>query len=308
MRRGWGMSMLFALVACPRVPMTPPSEPQETRVLVITPLDFELEAVSDALDHRDERVLGERQSIEGNVGSLHIDVLRSGWGKAHAAGATALGIERFHPTLVMLAGVGGGLSDQVASGDTVVAAASFQHDLGTAHADGGFERFVPESPTEQPWPLIAPTDARWSEAIAAAVAPQLSGAWCETDAGVSTVFDAGCGGLRIGRDVPRTCLGLVATGDVFVEDPLLAIELSDAGAVLADMETAAVAQEARNARVPFVALRVVADTASDDGYARYQQLKPVARQRLTLAVRAALERIATEKPPVEPFQERCEAH
>ncbi len=287
-------------------------EPLERkRILVLTPTDFEFAGVVAALDTHRPWVEGERQGAVGSSGSLDVFVIRTGWGKSHAAGATALGIARFHAQLVIMAGVGGGLdAARVESGDVVIVEKAFQHDLGKYGANGKFQRWSPESPTETAWELDNPSDAGLVRLAASTATKVPHSQWCLDDSNATTLAVARnqCLPLerRIGRSQPRVCAGKVATGDGFVEDVAMARDLASSGAIAVDMETAAASLEARNEHVPFVAVRVVADVVGGaGGYELYKRLKPAAKERLTEAMQALLQGLSSRRDTANETPEKC---
>jgi adenosylhomocysteine nucleosidase len=263
-----------------------PIHTKGTAILVITAVDNEYDAVRSVLTRPRDGIVGGRQVTRGSVNRAYVVVIRSGWGKAHAAGATALGIERFHPKIVLMAGVGGGLDiSSVRSGDVVIAEATFQHDLGKM-TETGFEPWSPETPLETarpkaefPGAFVAVT--RRAAAQTVFVPWKLpTGCECGRDGNVKPV----CTALptQVDRPVPRVCSGVIATGDTFVADPNFAHRMAvERRAVSVDMESAAVAQEASNEGLPFVGVRIIADVVeSPGGESLYYCLKPYTGRRL----------------------------
>jgi adenosylhomocysteine nucleosidase len=297
---------LAVLTACAaRAPA--PAEAAGPRVLVVTAVDYEFAAARSLLrDAREGMIAGRQYAAGRTAGGLEVVALRAGWGKAHAAGATAAGIARFRPTLVVMAGISGGVDQQRAtSGDVVIGSSTFQHDLGMRRPDGAFERWHAQTPSEGEWP--APGFASPERLVAAAAEAARGVKWtpwmlppgcrCENDGRRK----AGCTGpeRRVDGDPPRVVVAPLATGDVFLADPRLAAELSSRdGAASVDMETAAVAQEAASEGVPFLGVRVVSDlVGGPDGDALYYCLKPQSGPRLRAVLEAVLPAIAAGAGP-----------
>jgi adenosylhomocysteine nucleosidase len=273
----------------------------EPRILVMTAVDYEQAAVRSVLEERQDGFLAGRSYTLGRAGGAEVVVVRSGWGKAHAAGATAAAIDRFHPSLVLMAGISGGLDpERASSGDVVVGSATFQHDLGLRTAAGDFVSWRPQTPLEEPYP--APHFESPSALVAAAAGAARDVAWspwmlppgcaCESDGRRK----ASCTGAsrRVDREEPRVVVGVLATGDVFLADPRLARQLVDRdGAVSVDMETAAVAQEAADHGLPFLGVRVIADmVGGPEGESLYYCLKPQSGPRLASVVARILPALA----------------
>jgi adenosylhomocysteine nucleosidase len=262
-------------------------------VAVLTAVDYEFDAVVGLLTAQRPSMVGGRQLVEGSFDGARVVAIRAGYGKAHAAGATALVIERYHPARVLMAGIAGSLgSSAVDSGDVVIVSASLQHDLGSM-TEGHITPWTPKSPTGVP--LGATFDS--SPELVDAMYRALQGVPLEpwTLAVPCSCADPSapqpCPGppRRVGRDHPRACAGVAATGDVFLADPTAAAAIVQRShSVIVDMETAAVAQEANNYGVPFAGIRVTADVVASEGGTLYECLIPYTGKRLSEVVRAAL--------------------
>jgi adenosylhomocysteine nucleosidase len=277
------------------------ASPARPRILVVTAVDYEQAAIRAVLREAKDGMIGGRAFTTGRIDGAEVVAIRAGWGKAHAAGATALGIERFRPDLVVMAGISGGLDpERATSGDVVVGADTFQHDLGLRKPDGDLELWPAQTPLEKPYPGPRFTSPPELVAAAAAAARQVAfrpwmlppGCACENDGRRKP----SCTGpeRRVDREVPRVLVGTLATGDVFLADRRLAQALaSREQAVSVDMETAAVAQEAADHDVPFLGVRLVSDlVGGPDGDALYYCLKPQSGPRLGALMEKILPAIA----------------
>jgi adenosylhomocysteine nucleosidase len=292
----------LSIVGCaarPGMPQAP--DGKAPRVLVVTAVDYEQSAVRSLLQSPTDGMLGGRAYSVGQVGDVSVIAIRAGWGKAHAAGATALAIERFHPSLVVMAGISGGLDPQRAtSGDVVVGEATFQHDLGLRGPGGDFAPWPPQTPLEKPYPaprfesppkLVAAAALGASETV---FSPWMlpKGCTCQSDGR----REPSCTGeeRQVDRPAPRVLVGILATGDVFLADPSLAKALAARdGALSVDMETAAVAQEAADHGLPFLGVRVIADmVGGPEGESLYYCLKPQSGPRLAAVLARILPAVA----------------
>ena len=79
---------------------------------------------------------GEFEIILGTVGPVNVVVVRHGTGKAAAAAAAQLIIERHHPRALINFGAAGSLVDDLRVGDVVVAEKLYQGDVGVVHGEG----------------------------------------------------------------------------------------------------------------------------------------------------------------------------
>lgn len=302
-----GAAVLAACAARSAAPAA--AAPAPPRILVVTAVDYEFAAVRSLLQDAREGSVGGRQYAAGRVGAVPVIALRAGWGKAHAAGATAAGIARFHPALVVMAGISGGLDPaRATTGDVVIGSSTFQHDLGIRRPGLAFERWPPQTPLEEAFPGPAfGSPAPLVEAAALASRSVRFEPWrlpprcrCEAD-GRRTQACTGAE-RRVDGDPPRVVVAPLATGDVFLADPALAAELAARdGAASVDMETAAVAQEAADHGLPFLGVRVVSDVVGGpDGDALYYCLKPFSGPRLAAVMAAVLPAIAVRAAPAAP--------
>jgi adenosylhomocysteine nucleosidase len=270
-------------------------------ILVVTAVDNEFNGVHGDLSDPKDELIGGRQVSVGKVGSARVVLIRSGWGKAHAGGATAEAIARFSPRVVIMAGTAGSLDpNSVLTGDVVVTDGTFQYDLG--RLDGTkLVVWPPENPVEQPYPNkhFLADEAMLNKVADSLSALQLApwtlrkGCACERDGSLKP----GCTGesYRVDREQPRVCVGTTATGDSFDMDKGSAAELtSQQSAVSVDMETAAVAEEAADHKLPFIGIRVITDVVGEPGGVNlYYCLKPLAGARLAVVMKKVIAALAS---------------
>lgn len=290
------LSALLAFASLAAVGCT--HENEHAPILVMTAVDNEYDAVKSLIPDGREEVLEGRETTVGDYQGNRVAVMRSGWGKAQSAAATAIGIHRFSPATVIFAGVGAGVdSTRATSGDVVIVESSFQYDLGE-RTGTGFQLWPPETPTEKPYaspnfessPLV-------NTALAAAKSVTLQAWKLQTQCKCSNegVIASGCMAPveQIGRAEPRVCKGIAATADAFLADPVEAATLAKTKNVsVVDMETAAVAEETINSGLQFLAVRVVADTPNGSNENLYFCLKPLSGERLHAVMASILQRLA----------------
>ncbi|QKH36598.1 5'-methylthioadenosine/adenosylhomocysteine nucleosidase [Achromobacter pestifer] len=163
-------------------------------------------------------------------------------GKVAAAATASIVIQEFKASRVIFTGLAGGLHEDVAVGDVVVASALMQHDMDARPLFGQHE--IPLLGRER-------FDAD----------PVLSARLLESAA----QFARGHAGLTAGQRAqpPRVHHGLIATGDVFVNSNDHARELRQRlpDALCLEMEGGAMAQVCHEFGVPFAVLRVISDQA-----------------------------------------------
>lgn len=208
---------------------------------VISAMPEELAAVVEAM-HADEVVeLGGRRYHRGHYGGEPVVCVVSRIGKVAAATTATILLERFQPRALVMTGLAGGVDEQLAIGDVVIADRLVQHDL---DARPLFPRH------EIPLLGIAelPADAALSNKLAAAAArfappPEV---------------------VALGITKPRVWRGLVASGDQFFGsiDASNALRAVLPSVLAVEMEGAAVAQVCYEHGVPFAIARVISDTAN----------------------------------------------
>ena len=195
-------------------------------VLVVAALDEEAHELVRRMPRSEN--IGPRLSIWEGDGLV---VMVAGVGKVAAALATQYGCDVFKPRAAVAIGLAGGLEDGVRPGQLIVATGAVQHDM-----DG---RPLTEAKGVIPGLGLATIDADPAASEKVLIAARLES-----------------------RDAHS---GLVLTGDQIVTSRSVrdALMRDFPGGVCIDMETAAVAQVARQNGVPWTALRVISDSADE---------------------------------------------
>ncbi len=179
--------------------------------------------------------------FEASVGGLQVVLVRCGIGKVNAASAAAAVIMGWSPSALVVSGVAGALGGDLQTGDIVVATGALDHHLdltplikGPGRLPGMASPVIPASS------VLAGKLARAAEAVAS------RSAWPS-------------------RRPPTVHRGVFATGDALVNSISakegIVARFPDASAV--DMETAAVAQVAASASLPWACARVISDMADE---------------------------------------------
>lgn len=237
---------------------------------LVSALPEELEAVLALLPDEQRTVVAGRGFWRGHLHGQEVVAVLSGIGKVAAATTTALLVERFGVSAIVMTGVAGGIGPGVAVGDVVVATELLQHDMDASpifprHEVPGYgrSRFA--------------ADAALSDRLARACQATLRDAPATLGAAAIEAF-----GLRNSR-LHR---GLLATGDRFVsrtaDSEALQRELSDALAV--DMESAAVAQVCADFGVPLAVVRTISDRADDAAHVDFPRFLTQVASRYSAAI------------------------
>ena len=187
-----------------------------------------------------------RRFAVGTLAGKEAVVVQSGIGKVAAAITAQMLIDGFGVDALLNTGMAGGLDSRLAVKDLVIATAALQHDFDITafgHARGFMYGEDDQKPT-----LFVADQALCEKARQAA----------------EMVLPAGSKAID----------GVVASGDIFVDDSALKAQLRDGfGAAAAEMEGAAIAQTAVANGVPFVILRTISDLAEHQANVSFDELE-----------------------------------
>lgn len=234
------------------------------RIGIIGAMDSEVRHLIDRLSESSASEIAGRTFVSGNLDGCPVVVVRSGIGKVAAAITAQILIDRFCVDVLLNTGMAGGLDSQLNVKDLVIATGALQHDFDITafgHARG-----------------------------------YMSG----DDDTVATVFTADKALVDVALDAAAEVLptgskaitGLVASGDVFVDDSALKQQLiSEFGAAAAEMEGAAIAQTAVANGVPFVILRTISDLAEKQANVSFDELEAYVGQLAEDITSAVLRRL-----------------
>ena len=174
--------------------------------------------------------------------SVYISVAWSGWGKVSAArAATRLIGSSFHGKTIdvlFFTGVAGAAKSELSQWDIVIPTELIQHDM---DARPLFNRYVIPALKRERISSINP----WVDWARSTLQESIKKKLLDNFGKVET--------------------GLIATGDIFIDDKSLLDNLSRElpGLSAVEMEGAAVAQVASQERVPWLIIRVISDSAND---------------------------------------------
>lgn len=196
-----------------------------------------LEVEGSALARRLSRQAAAPRGItihEGKLEGRPVLLVVGGVGKVAAAMATQYVCDTLHPSGFIGFGLAGAVASGADPGHVVVASGALQHDF-DARPLTGAKGEIPGLGVS-----VLEADGRLSEALADAARRAL-------------------------EQPDRAATGLVLTGDQIVSAKEVRDALADAfpGASCIDMETAAMAQVARQNGLPWAALRVTSDSADE---------------------------------------------
>ena len=234
------------------------------RMGIIGAMESEVANLITRMENVTYREKAGRRFAVGTLAGKDAVVVQSGIGKVAAAITAQILIDEFAVDALLNTGMAGGLDPRLAVKDLVVATAALQHDFDITafgHARGFMYGEDDTKPT-----LFAADPALCEKAKAAA----------------AQVLPAGSKAID----------GIVASGDIFVDDSALKATLRDGfGAAAAEMEGAAIAQAAVANGVPFVILRTISDLAEHQANVSFDELEQYAGKLagdITVALLASL--------------------
>ena len=190
-----------------------------------------------------------RRFAVGTLAGKEVVVVQSGIGKVAAAITAQMLIDGFGVDALLNTGMAGGLDSRLAVKDLVIATAALQHDFDIT-AFGHARGFMYGEDDTKPTLFVADKALCDKARIAA-----------------EQVLPAGSKAID----------GVIASGDIFVDDSALKATLRDGfGAAAAEMEGAAIAQAAVANGIPFVILRTISDLAEHQANVSFDELEQYA--------------------------------
>ena len=193
---------------------------------------------------------------QGKLDGKEVVLLQSGIGKVNAAISTTLLLSKFAPSKVINIGSAGGYAEALNVGDVVISDQVCHHDVDVT-VFGYSMGQVPGMPA-----TYAADDALIAEAKAAVTRLNLV----------------------------QAQVGLIGTGDSFMQDPVRVEKVrGDFPTLLAvEMEAAAVAQVCVKFETPFVVVRALSDIAGKESSQSFEEFLVVAAKNSSAMVREML--------------------
>ncbi|RNF40987.1 5'-methylthioadenosine/S-adenosylhomocysteine nucleosidase [Planococcus salinus] len=233
------------------------------KIGVIGAMEEEVELLRNSLDQPRTTTVANCEFTEGTYKGQEVILLKSGIGKVNAAMSTSLLLQQFKPDVVINTGSAGGFDKDLEVGGIVISDEVRHHDV-DATVFGYEMGQVPQMPA------AFQSDKKLIELASAAVS-------------------------ELGEH--PYAVGLVATGDSFMNDPerVETVRGHFPEMKAAEMEAAAVAQVCHQFRVPFVVIRALSDIAGKESSVSFEEFLPVAAKHSTQIVHHVIERLSSGK-------------
>lgn len=216
------------------------------RMGIIGAMDSEVANLIARMENVTYREKAGRRFAVGTLSGKEAVVVQSGIGKVAAAITAQILVDEFGVDALLNTGMAGGLDSRLEVKDLVIATAALQHDFDIT-AFGHARGYLYGEDDQKPTLFVA--DKELCDKAKAAAAQ---------------VLPAGSKAID----------GVIASGDIFVDNTALKLELRDSfGAAAAEMEGAAIAQAAVANGIPFVILRTISDLADHEANVSFDEME-----------------------------------
>ena len=216
------------------------------RMGIIGAMDSEVANLIARMENVTYREKAGRRFAVGTLSGKEAVVVQSGIGKVAAAITAQILVDEFGVDALLNTGMAGGLDSRLEVKDLVIATAALQHDFDIT-AFGHARGYLYGEDDQKPTLFVA--DKELCDKAKAAAAQ---------------VLPAGSKAID----------GVIASGDIFVDNTALKLELRDGfGAAAAEMEGAAIAQAAVANGIPFVILRTISDLADHEANVSFDEME-----------------------------------
>ncbi len=212
---------------------------------IIGAMSVEVEGIRALMTDKEETVVSGIRFVSGKLGKNEAVTAVCGIGKVFAAICAEAMIMRFDPDVVINTGVGGSLDPKLKIGDIAIADKVVQHDMDT-------------SPIGDPKGLLS----------------GINKIYLESDKKVSEILSE-C----VKAEGIDTMFGTVASGDQFIASKERKDEIvGNFGAVVCEMEGAAIGHVCYVNGKAFAVLRAVSDSADDSAHMDYPEFAKMAAE------------------------------
>jgi len=229
------------------------------KIAVIGAMEEEVELLRKEIENPKTRNIANSEFTSGTYKNHEIILLKSGIGKVNAAMTTSIMLSEYNPDYVINTGSAGGYDPNLEVGAIVISDEVRHHDVDVTAF--GYE---------------------------IGQVPQLPAAF-KADKHLMKLAEEAVS--AIGEHQAAT--GLIATGDIFMHDPVKVelVRTHFPQMKACEMEAAAVAQVCHQFEVPFVVIRALSDIAGKESSISFDEFLPVAAKHSTQVVLHVIEKL-----------------
>lgn len=220
-------------------------------------MQIEVEALCTEMENKSEESISGITFVRGQLYGRELVVAKCGIGKVFAAICAQTMIMKYAPAVIINSGVGGTLTDRLSIGDVALSKYAVQHDMDT-------------TPLGDPAGLVSGINKIYFEADEKTLSDIEK---CIATTGV------------------RSVRGIIATGDVFLDDSERKqkihrlFDLPDCECIACEMEGGAIAQTCFVNGTPFCILRAISDGGDENSAVDYPQFLKMAAENVTAALK-----------------------
>jgi adenosylhomocysteine nucleosidase len=232
------------------------------KIGIIAAVQDEIQTIHDDLHFHKSVIHAEREFHLGSYESIELVLVISRIGKVAASITTSILIEKFNVDKIIFTGLAGAVSKDLNRGDVVLGGQTYQHDFDARPlCDKQFE--IPL--TGRRLFTTNEDDLYFAKSAITNFFNNLSH-YVNLDEL-----------QRLGITNPTLHIGIIATGDVFVEDveSQKNLTIDDVQAIAVEMEGAAVAQVCAEYHLPYILIRTISDKANDSAHVSWQDFSKV---------------------------------
>ena len=252
------LSMVLVLSlfsGCSSKKETAPAEEATSYIGIVSAIESEMDMLLDAAEIERTDTIG---GVDFHVGKLcgkDVVIVKSGIGKILSASCTATMLNNYDISAVYFTGIAGGVGDETAVLDEVIATSLVQHDYGNITNDG----FVWTAGTEG-----APGEER----------KEGENGYYPCDEGLVDLAYRSAVKV-VGED--HVFKGVIASGDQFVESEEYVAFLQDEfNALACEMEGSSIALVCEQYDVPFIVIRALSDKADGKAHETFDNMADIA--------------------------------
>lgn len=215
---------------------------------IIGAMDEEIAILNDKIQHKKRMTIAGCDFMQGQLQGRDVVLLLSGIGKVNAAMATTIMHEWFQPDYTINTGSAGGFSNNLEVGDIVISESVVQHDVDLTGFDYEYGQ-IPDMPQ-----------------------------YFKADKALIKQTEEALERLDINYQT-----GVIATGDVFMNDPgrVSFVKNTFPEMIAMEMEAGAVAQVCYQYDTPFVVIRSLSDIAGKEAPMSFDAFLQVAAENST---------------------------